>query len=98
MSETATRGVIYDPDKTQEIECYVDTDLGWDRDDGQRANNVLSRSGYAIFYAGCPVRWAITLQTEIALSTAESGYISLSAALQEVILFMYILNELSDVI
>ena len=44
LSETATRGIIYDPDETQGIECYVDADFagGWDRDDGQRAKNVLS--------------------------------------------------------
>ena len=44
FSETATRGIIYDPDKTQGIEFYVytDFDLGWDRDDGQQADNVLS--------------------------------------------------------
>ena len=38
FSETDTRGIIYDSDKTQEVECYVDADFvgGWDRDDGQR--------------------------------------------------------------
>ena len=40
LSETATRGIIYGPNKTQVIECYVDVDLygGWDIDDGQRAD------------------------------------------------------------
>ena len=100
MSDTATRGIIYYSDKTQGIECYVDADFagGWDRDNGQRAENVLSQSGYAIFYAGCPVLWASKLQTEIALSTAEAEYIALSMKLWEVIPFMYILQELSEVI
>ena len=43
LSETAMRGIIYDPDKTQGIEYYVDADFagGWDRDDGQRTKMFL---------------------------------------------------------
>ena len=42
LSETSTRSIIYDPHKTQGIECYVDADFsgGWDRDYGKRAENV----------------------------------------------------------
>ena len=97
MSETATRGTIYDPNKTQEIECYVDAyfSVGWDRDYGKQAKNFLSRFGYAIFYDGCQVLWTSNLQTEIYLSTVEAEYIALSAALWEVIPFIYFLQELS---
>ena len=59
---------------------------------------ILSQSGYAIFYAGCPVLWASKLQTEMALITAKAEYIAVSTALREVILFMYLLQELSEVI
>ena len=47
FSETDTRGIIYDPNKTQGIECYVDIDFsgGWYRDYGQRAENILSIPG-----------------------------------------------------
>ena len=36
LSETATRGIIYDPDTNQGIECYVDAEFagGWDRKTG----------------------------------------------------------------
>ena len=100
LSETATRCIIYDSDKTQGIECYVDVEysVGWERKDGQWVRNVLSRSGYAIFYAGCPVLWESKLQTEFALSTAEAEYIALYTALLEVIPFMYLLKELPEVI
>ena len=36
-------------------------------------------------YAGCPVLWCSTLQTEITLGTTESEYIMLSKALNDVI-------------
>ena len=44
LSETTTRGIIYDSNKTQGIECYVDVDFagGWYIYDGQRAENFLS--------------------------------------------------------
>ena len=100
MSETATRGIIYDPGKTQGIECYIGAYLyvGWDRDDGKWAGNVLSLSDYAIFYAGFPVLWSSKMQTEIALSTAEAEYIALSKALRGVIPFMYLITYLAEVI
>ena len=58
LSETDTRGIIYYPDETEGIEFYVDADLavGW-----ERAENTLSWSGHAIFYAGCPVLWSSKL-------------------------------------
>ncbi len=55
----------------------------------------MSRTGFVICYAGCPVLWTSKLQTEIALSTAEAEYIALSTAMREVIPFIYLLKELS---
>ena len=47
-------GVIYMIDKTKGREVYVDTDFagGWDSDDSSNADNVLSRTGFVICYAG----------------------------------------------
>jgi hypothetical protein len=47
------------------------------------AESIYSRTGYVIQYAGCPVYWQSKLQTEIALSTAETEYMVLSQALWE---------------
>ena len=55
-----------------------------------------SQSGYLITFAACPLLWASKLQTEIALSTTEAEYISLSTALREVIPLMNLLSELRD--
>jgi hypothetical protein len=57
-------------------------------------NTARSRSGYLITYAACPLVWASKMQTEIALSTTEAKYLSLSTALREVIPLIELLTEL----
>jgi hypothetical protein len=47
-----------------------------------------------VTYAACLLIWASRLQTEIALSTTEAEYISLSMALREVISLMDLCREL----
>ena len=58
----------------------------------------MSRTGYIIMYAGCPVVWCSKLQTEIALSTMEAKYIALSQAMQEVIPLVNLMDELESLI
>ena len=55
----------------------------------------MSRTGYAIYYAVCPVLWSSKLQIEIALSTTEAEYIALSSAMRDVIPFMFLMKEIS---
>ena len=69
----------------------------WNQADADNAENLMSRTGYVIMYAGCPIVWSSRLQTEIALSTAEAEYIALSTALRQVIPMMHILSEISCV-
>ena len=96
LKATKDRGVVYKPDPERGIECYVDVDFAgsWAKADADNAENVMSRTGFVIYYAGCPVLWQSKLQTEIALSTAEAEYIALSSAMREVIPFMYLMEEL----
>ena len=84
MYHTKSEGIVYNPDTTKGLECYVDTDFagGWQQADSDNADNILSRTGMVIMYANCPIFWRITLQTQIALSTAEVEYIALSSALR----------------
>ena len=91
------RGIVYKNDKTRGLECYVDADFAgnWDKADSENAENYFSRTGYVIMYTGCPLVWARKLQTEVALSTAESEYIALSTALREVIPAMNLMRELN---
>ncbi len=76
-------GIIYKPDKSKGLECYVDANFagGWSQANAKNADNVLSQTGYSIMYANCPILWVSCFQTEIALSTAEAEYIALSKEL-----------------
>ena len=96
---TRTRGTVYSPDPTKGLECYVDADFagGWSLENSHDPDNVLSRMGYVIYYAGCPVYWCSKLSGEIALSTAESEYMALSTALREVIPLMTLMEEINSV-
>ena len=65
--------------------------------DSNCARSVLSRSGFIIKYASCPIAWSPKLQTEIALSTTEAEYISLSQSLRDLIPLLNINDELTSV-
>ena len=92
--------MIFRPDPSLGLECFVDADFAgnWNQADPDNAENVMSRTGYTVRYAGCSATWSSKLQTEIALSTAEAEYIAPSQALREVIPVMCFLDELKPVI
>ena len=64
LVDNVERGVIYTIDKSKGLEVYVDADFAgsWDMADSANADNFLSRTGYVICYAGCPVVWSNKLQ------------------------------------
>jgi len=100
LRHTRNRGIIFKPDKKKGLECFVDADFagGWNQNDPDDASNLMSRTGFVIKYANCPIYWSSKLQTEIALSTAEAEYIALSSALREVIPLMTLMKEINEVI
>ena len=57
--EKKYRNIIFKSDKTKGLEYYVDVDFagGWQNIDKDNPQNILSRTSYTIFYAGCPVIW-----------------------------------------
>jgi len=89
-------GIIYKVDRTKGLEVYADADFagGWSTADSENADCVLSRTGFVICYANCPVIWCSKLQTEIALSTAEAEYIAMSHALRETIPVQNLIKEI----
>jgi hypothetical protein len=57
-------------------------------------DTARSRTGYIVFYAGCPIIWKSKLQTQIALSTTEAEFMAVSTALHETIPLMELVKEL----
>ena len=73
LSHTRKEGIVYNPDTLKGLECYIDADFtgGWREANADNADNVMSQTGMVIINANCPIFWRSSLQTEIALSTAE---------------------------
>ena len=99
LMHTRDEGIIYNPDISKGLECFVDADFagGYTPETADDAANLMSRTGMIIMYANCPIYWRSSLQTEIALSTAEAEYIALSSALREVLPLMTMMEEIADV-
>ena len=72
---------------------------GWNKNQGNSADSMMSRTGYIIMYARCALIWCSKLQTEVALSTTETQYIhiALSQSLQEVIPIMLLFKEINAI-
>jgi hypothetical protein len=94
---TKERGMIYRPDLKRGLEVFMDANIagGWDPEDAENADNVYSCTEYVICYSGCPMIWQSKLQTEIALSTAERGYIALSQVLRETLPMTKLMREMN---
>ena len=97
LKDTRNKGIIYDPNAKNGVECYVDADFagGWDKADSGNPEAFLPRTGYVLMYENCPVMWCNKLQTENALSTTTTEYIALSQSMREVIPFMTLLKEIN---
>ena len=59
-------------------------------------STATSRSGWIVFYAGCPIIWAFKLQPQVALPTMEAEYISMSVALCDIIPLIELINKMRD--
>jgi hypothetical protein len=96
FAHTKDEGIVYEADKSMGIECYVDADFagGWNITTSVYTDNVISRTGFVITYANCPIYWASCLQTKIVLSTAKAEYIAMSSELRKVIPLMSLMKEL----
>ena len=79
------------------FKVWADADFSgnWMKEEAMSdSDTARSRTGYLITYLGCPICWKSQLQTEIALSTCESEYISLSQALRKTIPLIEIVKEM----
>jgi hypothetical protein len=84
LKRTRNLGLKFKPNPDKGFECYCDADFSgnWNKEFAQvNPITVKSRSGWIVFYDGCPVCWAFKLQSQVALSTTEAEYIVMSMAL-----------------
>ena len=72
-------GLVYSKNKATECIGYSDADWAGD------ARDRKSTSGYCFYMNGALISWRSSKQPCVALSTAESEYVALSAATQEAI-------------
>lgn len=97
LKTVADQGIKLHPRRNQGFECYADADFSgnWMKEYAQfDPTTAKSRSGWVILYANCPILWASKLQGQVALSTTEAEYISLSTALRDVLPLMELCNEM----
>jgi hypothetical protein len=99
LKKTRELGIRFKPDPKKGFECYCDADFSglWNKTFAPvDPSTSKSRSGWIIFYAGCPVSWASKLQSQVALFTTEAKYIAMSQSLRDVIPIMGLLQEMRE--
>ena len=92
-------GLRFKPEPSKGFEVYCDADFAgnWNKEYAQHdPSTAKSRSGWIIFYAGCPISWHSRIQSQVALSTTEAEYISLSQSLRDVIPIMELIIEMRN--
>jgi hypothetical protein len=59
LLSSKNKGMIYAPDSKCGLEVWVDADFagGWNPEEAGDVDNVYSRTGFIIYYAGCPIYW-----------------------------------------
>ena len=96
LKGTTAKGTIFKPTGAYKVDCYVDADFAGlhGRDPQEMPTSARSRTGYIMFFGGCPLLWKSKLQTETALSTFHTEYVALVAAMCQLIVVQWVLQDL----
>ena len=91
-------GTIFKPNKTLNIDCYVDADFAGlhQVEPDTDATSAKSRGAYIIMIGNCLTAWKTKIQSCILLSTLESEYQALSDSMHAIIPLKNMLIELND--
>ena len=77
---TRIKGYVLQLNSKQKLECYMDADFASNGNPTTAGNDpamARSRTGFLVTYAKAPIYWQSKLQTQYALSTAESKLLAL---------------------
>ena len=98
LKRTADQGIIITPDLTKGFTCYVDADFagGFNTSNSEDPSSCLSRTGYVIVCANCPILWSSKMQSVIAPSATEAECVALSTAPRDVIYLMQLTTEIQS--
>jgi hypothetical protein len=98
LIETRTQGLVFTPDLTTGLDCFVDADFAglYGHEDEQDPVSVKSRTGFVLTLYGCPVIWSSKLQAKITLSSTAAKYVAFSMAMRELLPMRVLLQELAD--
>jgi hypothetical protein len=99
LKGTKDKGIILRPDQSKGVQCYVDADFagGYSKETSDDPVSVFSRTGYVIFYFGCPLIWVSKMQSEISLSTVEAEYIALSQSMRDILPLLDQMKEMNSI-
>ena len=86
---------MFNPSKKLVVDCYADADFAglWGHEDPQDPICARSRTGFVVTFANCPLLWVSKLQTEIALSTLHSEYVTLSHSVRALLSLRVLIKE-----
>ena len=96
LKGTTAKGTIFKPTGTYKVDCYVDANFAGlhGRDPQEMPTSACSCTGFIMFFGGCPLLWKSQLQTETALSTFQAEYVALVAAMHQLIVVQWVLQDL----
>ena len=98
LQGTKDNGLVFNPSKKLVLDFYADADFSGLRGNENPQDPVCDkrRTGFVVTFSNFPLLWVSKLQTEIALSTLHSGYVSLSRSVRAVLPLKIIIKEVID--
>ena len=77
------------------VDCYADANFVglWGHENTQGSICAGSRTGFLVNFSNCPLLWVSKTQTDIALSTLHSEYVSLSHSFRALLTLNIIIKE-----
>ena len=96
LKGTRTMGTILRPTGRFDLDCMCDADFAgrWNCEPLALPSSAKSRTGFIIYFSGCPVVSYSRLQTRIATSTLMAEYYAISTAMRTMIPLRTLILEL----